>query len=196
LQKVTNLAASLLARDMGPDTPLLIMSGNSVDHGLLSLAAHYIGVPTVPIAEQYSPIEAAHPRLIQTVELVRPKMAYVANAGQYAGALSLDAMAGIEIVASATGGNPKVTSFETLLSGSNTVDLPSAYDAVNGDTVAKFLMTSGSTSAPKGVLTTQAMMCVSQAQLSASLPFLRDRPPDCWTGCLGTMCSAGRTTST
>ena len=177
LQKVLNLASSLLGRGMGPDTPLLIMSRNSVDHGLLSLAAQYIGVPTVPIAEQYSLIEAAHPRLIQAVELVRPKMAYVSDATQYEAALGLDAMTGIEIVASIIGNTPQITSFETLLSGSDSVDLASAYACVDGDTVAKILMTSGSTSAPKGVLTTQAMMCVNQAQLADSLPFLQDRPP-------------------
>ncbi len=177
LQKVLNLASSLLARGTGPDTPILIMSGNSVDHGLLSLAAQYIGVPTVPIAEQYSLIEAAHPRLVQAVELVRPKMAYVGDAAQYSTALGLEAMEGIEIVASETRGDPNVTSFESLLAGSNAGDLASAYARVNGDTVAKILMTSGSTSAPKGVLTTQNIMCVNQAQLADSLPFLQDRPP-------------------
>ncbi|MFK7753175.1 MAG: feruloyl-CoA synthase [Sedimentitalea sp.] len=177
LQKVLNLASSLLARGMGRDTPLLIMSGNSVDHALLSLAAQYIGVPSVPIAEQYSLIQAAHPRLVQAVELVRPKMAYVSDAVQYAAALDLDAMVGIDIVASVTGGKSKITSFDALVSGSNGVDLAPAYASVNGDTVAKILMTSGSTSAPKGVLTTQTMMCVNQAQLADSLPFLHDRPP-------------------
>jgi feruloyl-CoA synthase len=51
LQQVRAIAAALLARGMGADTPILIMSGNGVDHGLLSLAAQYAGVPTVPVAE-------------------------------------------------------------------------------------------------------------------------------------------------
>lgn len=177
LQKVLNLAQSLLARGMGASTPLLIMSGNSVDHGLLNLAAQYVGVPVVPIAEQYSLITAAHPRLVHAIELVRPKMAYVSDALHYAAALEVDAMKEIEVVASETAGNTKVTSFETLLAGSSDVELEAAHSAVNGDTVAKILMTSGSTSAPKGVLTTQKMMCVNQVQLVDALPFLQDRPP-------------------
>ncbi|CAN0450546.1 unnamed protein product, partial [Hapterophycus canaliculatus] len=48
---------------------------------------------------------------------------------------------------------------------------------VGPDTVAKILMTSGSTSAPKGVLTTHRMMCANQAQIASVLPFLRERPP-------------------
>lgn len=177
LQKVRALASSLLARGMGPATPLLIMSGNSVDHGLLSFAAQYVGVPVVPIAEQYSLIEAAHPRLLHAIDLVRPKMAFVDDAERYHAAIALDALDEIDIIASDPGTATGVTTFETLLTGDAGVDLDAAHQGVTGDTVAKILMTSGSTSEPKGVLTTQRMMCVNQAQISASMPFLGDRPP-------------------
>lgn len=177
LQKVQAIAAALLARGMGADTPILIMSGNGVDHGLLSLAAQYVGVPTTPVAEQYSLIDAAHGRLVQAVEVLRPKVAFVDDATRYGGALALDALEGIEIVASDPGSNPNVTPFAELLKGDSAVDLDAAYGAVTKDTVAKILMTSGSTSAPKGVLTTQEMMCVNQSQIAGGLPFLRDTPP-------------------
>ncbi|KIN70441.1 Feruloyl-CoA synthase [Sulfitobacter noctilucae] len=177
LGKVRALAQALLARGMGPDTPLLIMSANSVDHGLLSLAAQYIGMPTAPVAEQYSLIEAAHPRLTHAVELIKPRMAFVEDADQYAKALALDAFDGVEIIASRPGAQPGVTAVDDLLKGDTGVDLEAAYRQVNADTVAKILMTSGSTSAPKGVLTTQGMMCVNQTQVADSLPFLRQRPP-------------------
>ena len=177
LQKVRALAQSLLARGMGPDTPILIMSGNGVDHGLLSLAAQYIGVPTAPVAEQYSLINGAHGRLQHAIELVHPKMAYVVDADQYAEALALDALNGIEVVASRPGRNSKVTPFDDLLKGDGSVDVDAAYATVTPDTVAKILMTSGSTSAPKGVMTTQRMMCVNQTQIADALPFLRARPP-------------------
>lgn len=177
LQQVRQIAASLLSRGMGPDTPILIMSGNGVDHALLSMAAHYVGIPTVPVAEQYSLITGAHGRLQQAVELVRPKMAYVVDADQYGAALGLDALSGIEIVASRTGANTWATSFDSLLKGASGVDVDAGFASVMPDTVAKILMTSGSTSAPKGVLTTQRMMCVNQTQLADVIPFLRKRPP-------------------
>ncbi len=177
LEKVQAIAASLLARGMGPDTPILIMSGNGVDHGLLSLAAQYVGVPTAPVAEQHSLIHGAHGRLQHAIELVGPKMAYVVDADQYGEALALDALNGIEVVASRPGQNGKVTPFADLLKGDAGVDLAAAHAKVTPDTVAKILMTSGSTSAPKGVMTTQRMMCVNQTQLADSLPFLRERPP-------------------
>lgn len=176
LQKVQNIAQSLLARGMGPDTPILIMSGNGVDHALLSLAAQYVGVPTVPVAEQYSLIPAALGRLQHAIELVRPAMAYVVDADQYSAALKLDALNSVEIVASRTGA-AKVTSFDDLLQGDTGVDLAAAYDKVTPDTVAKILMTSGSTSEPKGVQTTHRMICANQTQIADALPFLRERPP-------------------
>jgi feruloyl-CoA synthase len=176
LQQVRAIAASLLARGMGADTPILIMSGNGVDHGLLSLGAQYAGVPTVPVAEQYSLIHGAHGRLRHAIELVRPKMAYVVDADQYGEALKLDALEGVEIVATRTGA-ASVTPFADLLKGDAGVDVDAGFAKVTPDTVAKILMTSGSTSNPKGVLTTQRMMCVNQTQLADSLPFLRARPP-------------------
>ena len=175
-QQVRNIAAGLIARGMGPQTPILILSGNSVDHALLSLAAQYVGVPTVPIAEQYSLVEAAHSRLRQAVELVRPKMAYVSDAAQYGAALNLDIFDGIEVVASRNAG-AQHRAFEDLSKGNAGVDLETAQECVTPETVAKILMTSGSTSAPKGVLTTHKMMCANQAQIVECLPFLRDQPP-------------------
>ncbi len=177
LQKTRAIAASLLARGMGPDTPIIIMSGNGIDHALLSLAAQYVGVPTAPVAEQYSLIEDAHGRLQHVVDLVRPKMAYVVDAELYNKALGLECLAGVEIVASHCRSGENITAFDELLKGDNGVDLEGAYDKVGPDTIAKILMTSGSTSAPKGVRTTQRMMCVNQTQLADGMPFLRERPP-------------------
>lgn len=177
LQKVRALGAALLARGMNADTPILIMSGNGVDHGLLSLAAQYIGVPTVPVAEQYSLIHGAHGRLQDAVELIKPKMAYVNDAKKYSEALKLDCFNGVDIIATRTDNKADVIAFDDLLKGDASVDLDAAYQAVGPDTVAKILMTSGSTSSPKGVLTTQRMMCTNQTQIRQSLPFLAQRPP-------------------
>lgn len=165
------IGRALAGRGLGPDRPLAILSGNAVDHGLLALGAQLAGVPVVPLAEQYALIGDAHPRLAHALDLVTPGMAYVADAGRFAGALDLPQLRGVEIVASA-GAGPGVTAFSDLLRGDGAV-LP----AIGPETVAKYLLTSGSTSHPKAVVTTQAMMAVNQAQIAAALPFLADRPP-------------------
>ncbi|MFC6639503.1 AMP-binding protein [Sulfitobacter sp. JBTF-M27] len=173
-RSVHAIAGHLLARDLGPERPILIISGNSVDHGLLTLAAQYVGIPTVPVAEQYALIPAAHPRLIYAANLVTPGLVYASDAAQYAGALALDIFQGVEAVSS------KPANGETNLADlqqANSADIEAAATAIGHDTLAKILLTSGSTSDPKGVLTTQGMMTTNQAQIAACLPFISTRPP-------------------
>jgi feruloyl-CoA synthase len=178
LEAVRAIGTRLLARGLNETTPIAIMSGNSVDHALLSFAAQYVGVPTVPLAEQYALIPEAHGRLIFVLNKVKPAMAFVDDAQRYAAALALPELESVELVASKTQGAPvRVTPFEDLLTGVPDAELEAAHANVGPDTLAKILFTSGSSSEPKGVLTTQQMMCANQAQLSAVLPFLKDNPP-------------------
>ena len=178
LGMVRAIAASLVSRGLGQDTPIAILSGNSIDHALLSFGAQYAGVPTVPLAEQYALITDAHPRLIYILDKVKPAMVFVDDAARYAEALALPQIDGVEIVASRPAGAPRpVTPFDALLRGDEAVDLDAAHARVGPDTVAKILFTSGSSSDPKGVLTIQKMMCANQAQIASALPFLKERPP-------------------
>ncbi|MFY0617664.1 feruloyl-CoA synthase [Shimia sp.] len=178
LKAVRGIAASLGARNMGQDTPIVILSGNSVAHALLSFGAQYAGVPTVPLAEQYSLITEAHGRLTYVLDKVCPSMAFTEDAGLFASALSLPQLEGVEIVAAKTEGAPgAVTSFASLMEGDASQDVDALLATTGPDTVAKILFTSGSSSDPKGVLTTQRMMCANQAQMSAVLPFLAERAP-------------------
>jgi feruloyl-CoA synthase len=176
LEQVRAIAASLLARGMNASTPILIMSGNGVDHGLLVLAAQYAGIPAVPVAEQYALIHGAHGRLRHAIELVRPTMAYAVDGDQFAEALGLECFQGIEVVASRPG-KSGATPFAELLKGDKGADVDAAFAGVGPDDVVKILLTSGSTSSPKGVITTHRMMCVNQAQILDALPMLKDRVP-------------------
>lgn len=174
LEMVRALAAALADRGMGAGDPILIISGNGIDHALLTLAAQYIGVPTVPVAEQYALIPGAHPVLERIAGMIRPRMVFVDDAARYGAALALPVFDGVEKVASAHAG-AGMTPFDSLLRASG--DTGALNAAVGPDTVAKYLLTSGSTSHPKGVLTTQRMMCTNQAQLQVCLPFVTEEPP-------------------
>ncbi len=167
-------AAALLARGIGPGKPVAVLSGPSVNHAILMQAAQYIGAPIVPLAEQYSLIPEAHGRLQYCIEKVRPAMVYAEDGGAYGAALNLPFLDGIDKIVGheSTRGE---TQFETLLQGRPDAALDAAYAAVSPETLAKILFTSGSTSNPKGVPTTQRMLCVNQAQYLASLPFLGER---------------------
>lgn len=178
LEKVRVVAAALIGRGVTPGSRIAFLSGNSVDHLILTLAANYVGVIAVPLAEQYALIPEAAGRLAYAVDRARPAMAFAADAGKLSPALSMPQLAGVEIVASRIDGAGRaVTALDELLKGDAGVDLDAAHALVGPDTVAKILFTSGSSSDPKGVVTTQRMMCVNQAQIAAVWPFLGRRPP-------------------
>lgn len=177
LEQVRAVAAALVGRGLGQDDTVVVMSGNSLDHLVLSLAAQYAGVPVVPLAEQYSLVREAHPRLTFVLDKVRPKLAFVDDATRYADALALPELAGVEVVASHGEADRPLTLFSELLKGDASVDIDAAHAKVGPDTLAKILFTSGSSSDPKGVLTTHRMMCVNQAQLATVLPFLKEHTP-------------------
>ena len=52
-----------------------------------------------------------------------------------------------------------------------------AHAAVGGDTIAKFLFTSGTTGSPKAVIQTHRMLCSNQAMIADCYAFMRDEPP-------------------
>ncbi|TKW65605.1 MAG: feruloyl-CoA synthetase [Paracoccus denitrificans] len=178
LRFVQRAASALLARGMGADDPIVIMSGNSVDHLILSLAAQYVGVPVVPLAEQYSLIPEAHARLIFVLDKVRPRMAFVDDAARYAAALALPELTEVEIVTSRPAGIGRdLSRFADFLSHDLHPGLQAAHEAVGPDTLAKIMFTSGSSADPKGVLTTHQMLCVNQAQQVIVMPYLTEKPP-------------------
>lgn len=177
LEAVRRIGAWLLDEGYDKKGPVVIMSGNSVDHALLALATQYVGMATVPVAEQYSLIPGAHDRLLYIVEKVRPGLLFVDDAARYKDAVGMEALAGYDILASNTEGAPRaVIPFARALAGGR-ADVDAAHTAVTPDTLAKILFTSGSTSHPKGVITTHKMMCVNQTQIADAFPFLRARAP-------------------
>lgn len=175
LQQVENVARSLLARGLGSETPILIVSGNGIDHGILTLAAHLVGIPTVPVAEQYSLIPGAEKQLSYIAQLTRPAMVFAEDGELFARALELAELKDLQHVVSRNVPGT-AASFADLLKGAN-VELATEESKVGQDSVVKILMTSGSTSNPKGVETTHRMMCANQAMITDALPFLKDRPP-------------------
>ena len=51
---VGRISQALLDRRLSRERPILILSGNGIDHALLALAAMHVGVPYAPIAPAYS----------------------------------------------------------------------------------------------------------------------------------------------
>ncbi|MEX0286211.1 MAG: AMP-binding protein [Paracoccaceae bacterium] len=163
------VAQGLLQRGIGYGDAVVVLSGPSIDHAILMQACQMIGAVIVPLAEQYSLIPAAAPRLDFCAAKVDVALVYAACATKFADALSRDVFTGVPKICSDAGTSDAI-SFASLQEAEPGPELDAAYAQITHDTVAKLLFTSGSTSDPKAVPNTQRMLCVNQAQYLACLP--------------------------
>jgi feruloyl-CoA synthase len=179
--RVRAIAQALVDRQLSPARPVLILSGNGIDHALLALAAMHVGVPYAPVAPAYSLQARDLGTLERIVARLRPGLVFASDASLYRRALREAIPAETEVVVSA-GETSGVTHFSALTSVAATAAVEAARDLVGPDTVAKVLFTSGSTGRPKGVINTQRMLCANQAMIRAVMAFLADEPPTlcCW----------------
>ena len=173
-----HIASALLARGLSADKPIVILSGNSIDHALLAFGALYAGVPFCPVSPAYSLISKDYSKLGFVMKLLTPGLVFADDATKFAEALSATVPVEIEIAASRGDmRGRKLTKLGDLLTTPEHPGLDAAHDAIGPDTIAKFLLTSGSTGNPKAVINTQRMICANQVMLRETLAFLKDEPP-------------------
>jgi feruloyl-CoA synthase len=56
LQRVQRVAAGLMRYDLSAERPIVILSGNSIEHLTLALAAMWVGIPYCPVSPSYSQV--------------------------------------------------------------------------------------------------------------------------------------------
>jgi feruloyl-CoA synthase len=178
LARVRCLAQALIDRGLSNQRPVLILSGNSIEHGLLALASMYCGILYAPIAPAYSLQARDYVTLAQIFDRVEPGLVFAAEGPAYERALSQVLPKGVELVTSTVAPESiQSTSFDELLDRTPGLAVDDAHRRVTGDAIAKILFTSGSTGRPKGVINTQRMLCSNQAMIRSVLAFLADEPP-------------------
>ena len=178
LGSVRRVSQALVARRLSIERPLLILSGNSIEHALLALAAMHTGVLYAPIAPAYSLQARTYGTLGQIFDRVKPALVFAAEGASYEAALRSVLPPGTElIVSSSAPDGSAATPFAEIEDTPATDAVDEAHAKVGPDTIAKILFTSGSTGRPKGVINTHRMLCSNQEMLRSVMPFLADEPP-------------------
>ena len=163
-KQVDAVTQALLDGGFGPDKPVMILSSNSIEFALLSMAAMQARAPLAPVSPAYSVMSQDHAKLRYVFELIRPGLVFVQNGEIYGGALDDLDLDGVLLV-HVDKAPPQRQSlpWSTLVATKPTDAVARSIAAIEPKTVGKFLFTSGSTGMPKAVINTQEMMCANIA---------------------------------
>ncbi len=178
LAHVRRIASALLTRNLSPERPVVVLSGNDLEHQWLGLAAMHVGIPYAPVSPAYSLVSSDFANLKYIFGKLTPGLVFVNDGAPYARAIEALVPPETELVAVR---NPppgrRTTPFAELDGAPPSAAVETAHAKVGPDTIAKFMFTSGSTGQPKGVINTQRMLTSNQAMVLSALAYFEDEPP-------------------
>ncbi len=165
LQGARHIAQGLINQRLSAERPVIILSENDLEHAQLILGCIYAGVPYSSVSPAYSLISQDFEKLRHVVNTLTPGLVFAASKARYAKAIDAVIAKDVRVIYTDDG-------YEQLLATPITTAVDAAMQATNGDTIVKFLFTSGSTKLPKAVINTQRMWCANQEQMRTSMPAL------------------------
>src|SRR5882762_3488020 len=174
---VDGLTQGLLDLKLKPGSPVAILSGNSIEHALMTMAAMQARFPAAPVSPAYSLMSQDHVKLKYLFDLIKPDVVMVQDGPAFEKALkalNLDGVTVVHVARPCEG--IKSMAFAELAATPVTEGVEESIANITPDTIGKLLFTSGSTGMPKAVINTQAMMCANAAMMMQCRPRDPDAP--------------------
>jgi len=175
-QSARRIAQALLNLGLNAERPVVILSENDLDHALLSLGCLVAGVPQCTVSSAYSTVSKDYDKLRHAIDTLTPGLVFASNAGRYAAAIGATVGDDVHVVlGQGTLEGRATTPFSALLATEATPAVDAAHAAITGESIAKFMFTSGSTKAPKAVIVTHGMWAANLQQMNQSMPVLAEQ---------------------
>ena len=165
LPQVNAATQFLLSLDR-PGATVMVLSGNSLEHGMMELAAMQARMPYAPTTPAYALMAQDLSRLKAMADLLEPAVVFVQNARQFEAALRAVAGEAWVVCVEDPIDHPRLLTWQQLVATPVTPAVSGSVAQISHATVAKYQFTSGSTGIPKAAIVTQGMLCNAMAMTS------------------------------
>jgi feruloyl-CoA synthase len=168
---VDALTQGLLNLRLREGRPVMILSGNSIEHALMTQAAMQARHPAAPVSPAYSLMSQDHVKLKYLFDLIKPGVVMVQDGPTFEKALDALDLTGVTVVhVLRPCAGLKSIAFADLAATPVTQEVEASIAQITPQTIGKLLFTSGSTGMPKAVINTQEMMCANAAMMMQTRP--------------------------
>ncbi|HWT04436.1 MAG TPA: AMP-binding protein, partial [Xanthomonadales bacterium] len=170
------IGAALRALGASEKRPVMILSGNGIDHALVTFGALRAGIPVVPVSARTGlAARDGFVRLREIAGAVRPGVVFARDGAAYAAAVRAVAPDAAYVTVTEPPPGTGAVDYARLLTHA-----PLATDGrgrIDGEMVAKVLFVSGSAGETKGVVVTHEMIGALLQSVAQAWPFLDEHPP-------------------